>query len=632
MGLLERALQYKQKLNNDGKETLIDTIAGPAETEFVVKTDASILDNPAEIEDKPSEIITENEHDHIFDADIDETTSLNNDIGAHVVESKELSEEHEKVDLEIKKDIFPGIDDLAESDNINISSETDDFPQVTAEEMEINEDDEKDLPSFPDMPYFDDYMVLFEIQKDFYQNESVEDVFGTILFSVMGQLGVSSASILFPSSEDISKLVIVDSSGLNISDESLFWDVNEGILAEMAQSMNIIDVDDYKDDTLVREEYYKFISIDTKLLLPMYKDERLVGAVSIGEKINGEVFNETEKEFLKSLSQIAVNVISFVEKFEKSETERLALLIESEILADVEYFQNSLLAVSSAELLMDIIRKNFYSLGLESYAIFMKDEKGDYYPAFFEEEDLLQFSDSGFIIKDDNRLVSFLIKKNASIIVDNFVDSSVISETFGLARLEKMEQFIAYPFIIVGELTGFISIFKINPAIELPEIDIRIRKISKFLFAYINRIFQLDMGRNLYRDLTLDIHTKVEREIRKADELDMPVTLLLFYVKNYKRFYDRFGQIETGLLFSKIEKVIKSRLSSGDFSAKIDRHKFMVVFPGKDRKFAATFSSIVKNEIINDYGSHDFKLLISFIAAEYPVDGNDLYSLLDVLD
>ena len=342
--------------------------------------------------------------------------------------------------------------------------------------------------------------------------------------------------------------------------------------------------------------------------------------------------HKTEKEFLKSLSQIAVNVISFVEKFEKSETERLALLIESEILADVEYFQNSLLAVSSAELLMDIIRKNFYSLGLESYAIFMKDEKGDYYPAFFEEEDLLQFSDSGFIIKDDNRLVSFLIKKNASIIVDNFVDSSVISETFGLARLEKMEQFIAYPFIIVGELTGFISIFKINPAIELPEIDIRIRKISKFLFAYINRIFQLDMGRNLYRDLTLDIHTKVEREIRKADELDMPVTLLLFYVKNYKRFYDRFGQIETGLLFSKIEKVIKSRLSSGDFSAKIDRHKFMVVFPGKDRKFAATFSSIVKNEIINDYGSHDFKLLISFIAAEYPVDGNDLYSLLDVLD
>ena len=32
MGLLERALNYKQKLNDRGKETLIDTIKGPAES------------------------------------------------------------------------------------------------------------------------------------------------------------------------------------------------------------------------------------------------------------------------------------------------------------------------------------------------------------------------------------------------------------------------------------------------------------------------------------------------------------------------------------------------------------------------------------------------------------------------
>lgn len=624
MGLLERALQYKQKLNNDGKETLIDTIAGPAETEFIIKTDASMLDNPSDADDSPSKITAVNDNENIFNDAVDEPVAASNSTEAAVVESYSPDEEHEKGDLEIDEA------SISESDNINTSLETDDVVTHSEEELELNE--EEDLTPLPDMPYFDDYMVLFEIQKEFYQNESVEDVFGTILFSIMGQLGVSSASILFPSPDDLNKLVITDSSGLNISDESLSWDIDEGILASMAQSMNIIDIDDYKDDIYLREEYYRFISIDTKLLVPMFKDEKLIGAVSIGEKINGEIFNETEKEFLKSLSQMAVNVITFVDKFEKSEIERLVLRNESEVLADVEYFQNSLLNVSHAESLMDIVRKNFYSLGLESYAIFMKTDGEDYYPVFFEEDDLLQFSDSGFIIKNDNRLVSFLIKKNASIIIDNFIESAVMNESFGSVRLEKMEEFIAYPFIMAGELLGFIAIFKINPAIELSEIDIRIRKMSKFLFVYTNQIFQLDKERNLYRDLTQDIYTRVEKEIRQADELDMPMTLLLLSVKNYKRFYDRFGQIETGLLFSKIEEVIKSRLSSGDFSAKIDRHKFIVVFPGKDRKFAATFSSIVRNEIVNDYGSHDFKLLISFIAAEYPGDGNDLYSLLDVLD
>ncbi|HOK01477.1 MAG TPA: hypothetical protein PKX79_02340, partial [Spirochaetota bacterium] len=35
MGLLERALKYKKELNESGKETLIDKIIGPAETEFM---------------------------------------------------------------------------------------------------------------------------------------------------------------------------------------------------------------------------------------------------------------------------------------------------------------------------------------------------------------------------------------------------------------------------------------------------------------------------------------------------------------------------------------------------------------------------------------------------------------------
>jgi hypothetical protein len=35
MGLMEKALQYKNEMNRQGKETLIDRIQGPAETEVV---------------------------------------------------------------------------------------------------------------------------------------------------------------------------------------------------------------------------------------------------------------------------------------------------------------------------------------------------------------------------------------------------------------------------------------------------------------------------------------------------------------------------------------------------------------------------------------------------------------------
>ena len=52
MGLLERALQYKQQLNMSGKETLIDRIKGPAETEYSKSIDINEIDSLAVSDEK----------------------------------------------------------------------------------------------------------------------------------------------------------------------------------------------------------------------------------------------------------------------------------------------------------------------------------------------------------------------------------------------------------------------------------------------------------------------------------------------------------------------------------------------------------------------------------------------------
>ena len=157
---------------------------------------------------------------------------------------------------------------------------------------------------------------------------------------------------------------------------------------------------------------------------------------------------------------MASSIIDSLSKYEKISTELIGLRIEKEILSDVEFFQDSLLNVSSVNELGDVIQKNFYSLGLESYSLFMNDQVGgDYYPAYFESEDLLGFSNSGFKIKRDNRLITFLINKKSSIILENFNESSVIIDTFGRNRIAKMELFIAYPFIISGKLIRFYNNF-----------------------------------------------------------------------------------------------------------------------------------------------------------------------------
>ncbi len=642
MGLLERALQYKQKLNDSGKDTLIDRIKGPAETEKslnVERIDIKEIDileepvkneNPVIIEDiviienkeKPEIVNNFQEEDIVlFDERVFETvdSELKKSRNSEVVvpPQVELKEEY------ITEDNIIDIEDPdTTADNIN---------EVT-DPSKIENDKVSEIKDF-EIPEFNDYGTLFEIQKEFIKADTIEDVYSTILFAIMGQLGVSSVSIVAQSKEDEKKWVITDSHGIKISDSDLHWIIDDGILEILNTYKGVLDIEDIKNDSNLRDDYYKFTSVDARILTPLIKNDKLAGAILVGEKINSEDFTETEIEFLQALSDIASSIIESLYKFEKTSTELFALRIEKEILSDVEFFQDSILNVMSIGELEEVIRKNFYSLGLESYTLFMKDKTdGDYYPTYCESENILGFSDSGFKIKKDNRLINFLINKKTSIILENFNESSVIIDTFGRNRLVKIELFIAYPFIISGQLSGFITIFKINPAVDIIDIDVRIQKINRFLFPYLHRIFELDPELNRLSDLTSSFYERIENEMQHARDLNIPMSLIMLSIKNYKRFYERFGSIELERLYQQIADIVKMRLSPGDFSARIDRNKFLVVLPGKEKRYSIMLANTIKNEVVDKYNSSDFKLLITSLNSVFPEDGKDLFTILEVLE
>jgi GGDEF domain-containing protein len=289
--------------------------------------------------------------------------------------------------------------------------------------------------------------------------------------------------------------------------------------------------------------------------------------------------------------------------------------------------------VSSKNELERVIRKNFYSLGIESYTLFIKDNlSDDYYPDYFEEDDNLGFSETGFKIKRDNRLAAFLLNKKSSIILESYNESSVIIDTFGRNRILKMEMFIAYPFIISGILSGFIAVYKINPAVNIIDIDIRLQKINRFLFPYLHRMHELDPDITKHMDPAMPVYNRIESEIIHADEMNIPLSLILLTLKNHKRFYERFGKIELEKLYEFTAQVIKSKITAGDFSVRIDRNKMLIVLPGKEKKYSIMLTNSIKNEIIDKYSMSDFKLLVTSLHSVFPDDGKDIFTLMEVLE
>ncbi len=646
MGLLERALQYKQKINDTGKTTLIDRIKGPAETEKslnVKKIDIIELDHTEEpllhldtelleeinpIEERAISVpeIHQEEEILLFDeSSFDSADSIHENFNDRESVISPITE-FSQTGIEPGEDYIQDVIDVEKFDIKHVQNN--DAPETevveTAGNQEVNDFE---------IPEFNDYGTLFEIQKEFIKADTVEDVYSTILFSIMGQLGVSSVSIVAPSADDEAKWVITDTHGIKISDSDIHWVISEGILEILSTYKGVLDIEDIKNDNNLREDYYKFTSVDARILTPLIKNDKLAGVILVGEKINSEDFTDMEIEFLQALSDISSSILEYLYKYEKTSTELYALRIEKEILSDVEFFQDSIVNVTSLGDLEDVIQKNFYSLGLECYTLFVRNQvDGDYYPLYNESQNILGFSDSGFKIKKDNRLVSFLINKKSSIILENFNESNVIIDTFGRNRIIKMELFIAYPFIISGQLSGFITIFKINPAVDIVDIDIRIQKINRFLFPYLHRMYEIDPELNRSSDLISMFYEKIENEMQHARDLNIPMSLVMFSVKNYKRFYERFGRIELEKLYMQIAEIIKLRLSHGDFSARVDRSKFLVVLPGKEKKYSMMLANTIKNEVIEKFSSSDFKLLITSLNSVFPEDGKDLFTILEVLE
>jgi len=659
MGLLERALNYKKQLNETGRETLIDRIKGPAESGFNDQVNSEKV-GFHEIDDYTlppiSEIVADYdfpEIDELIETDITpdvELPSFDKTVPERInnVEEQMIFSDEEIILLDDDissgshkqsgKDVIPFINEediiISEPDSKNDKPAVE--PDMTGfESAHIN----SETPGMPDhidemyhMPEFNDFAVLYEMLKEFTKADTIEEIFGTVIFSIMGQLGVSSVSIISPSEDDPGKWIITESTGIKIP-EDISWEVSNGILEILNSYRGVIDVEDLKNDMSLRDDYYRFISVNARLITPIIYSENLTGVVLVGEKIDSADFTPSEMEFLYSLSEAASSAIEAKIIYEKANTELLGLRIEKEILWDVDIFQNSILSAASITELEDIIRKNFYSLGIESYTIFLEEEyTGDFYPAYFESEDYLGFADSGFRIKRDNRLVGFLQNKKASIILDNFSESNVISETFGRDRIDNMSIFISYPFIIAGKLSGFISIYKINAAVEIIDVDIRLQRIVRFIFSYIYRFIAIEPEKNKYNDLTGGFYSRLENELKRALDMNIPVAVISLSIKNYKRFFDRYGKIEMLKMLDDISKIIKGRLASGDFSARVGRNKFIIVLPGKEKKFCATFTAILKNEIIGRFNTSEFRLLVNIISSVFPEDGADIFSLLEIID
>ncbi len=721
MGLLEKALKYKSEMNKRGRETIIDRIPGPADTELmhefeapagdeglnarnsrhsiaspdgttdeeIMQLDESLLHElddgspPAE-EREARPIILDDEEmqmpeargrasqtrseaagDDLFSLPEEDATRpeevLNHqksDTREIMAEKTDLSPESAEAPLAAGYQLFsddpfgpedaPVISgkktrraDLRENELPSASPAVtgispvreDTTAEASMEDFEESAIDENTLQTPRRSKQFQDFLILYEIGKEIMRCDNRKDLYDAILFSVMGQIGTSSSSILTLDPQNPSRWIVGDSRGVTIRNKKLFFDVSEGIVSRVISRKQIVDLDEFKDQPSFSDDYYRFISIDARLLSPMVYDGEVIGAIVLGEKLTIGDYSGSEKDFITAVSELSAIALRKVSVIEKLRDEHARFGTELEYINHVEELKARMVSDVNLRRLDEMIGTEFQKLGILSFAVFVDDEKNErYVPLIVEKNDTLALRSKEFTLPYENSFVDYISALKECVKVEDHNRLKMVVDAFTEARLKLMPILWIYPFKFGKKLSGFLLVFDIVDFEREKEIHGKLARLSTVLFSYIMNLKSLDVHENRYVDFIEPVLRRIESELQNARNLKIPLTIILFSIKNFKRYYTLYGRMEARRIIDALETIIRTRLADTDFSVRFDRNKVLIVLPGKNKKYAVPLANTVRNEIIQYFKQKEVQLLVTFLSAEFPEDGEDLYTLLDIID
>ncbi|HSV96325.1 MAG TPA: diguanylate cyclase [Spirochaetota bacterium] len=693
MGLLEKALEYKREMNSKGRDTLIDRIQGPAETDF-------LPDEPVMARNVGKETAASRLETDMFELKDEDLFELPSDDGEHG--SKDAfrpEDEQAKPAMDSFGDEFSidegperaappadgpwagaipdplGPEDIPPSLKVDVDgrippSVTESIPPAEKNAAGVQPVEAKGYEEEPFVNYgedekvsneggdpvlrgkglmaeieervdraprqdkrFHDFMVLYEIGKEIVKAETRSELYDVVLFSIMGQIGVSSSSILIPDPADTKRWIIADSRGISIKNPTMLFDSSAGILGNIFKRREIIDLDNYKTSTGFADEYFKFVSIDARLLSPLSYDHKIFGAVALGEKITIGDYTDAEKDFILSISEIAAVALGRINAIESNRMEAKRYRSEAALWAKLDALQSDMLSRADLKAAGEVTRAKMVEAGVESFAVFLKSEKEKaYIPVIVDSGDSLGLSDTSFRIAMDHPLAARMREEKRALRMEDVSPFDSVQSAFTESQLRRMNVFYADPHCVGSDLKGFTAVFRLSDPADSKNAGRFLERFSRVIISGILEIKEADAASGRFVDLVEPSLRRINSAFEHAKTVGIPITLVHFSIKNLKRYYSLYGATEVGELLSRCEQVIAARLSDSDFAVRLDRNKFILVLPGKNKKFAIPLANSVRNEIAQSFKKKEMQLLLVYLTAEFPEDGDDLYTLLDSIE
>jgi len=538
------------------------------------------------------------------------------------------------------------IDEIPEpffsEDNIDISNN---FSDITAkDDLSVLgiEDDQTDLfenqtkttetlnVSVDDKLSHNDNLLLIEIAKEIMKSSSINHLKETAIFSIMSYLSVEGVSVISPESDESDKWILSDSKGVKIKSKRITFNCSDSIFNNVFKNGILFDITEYANSS--SEEYLKFKSIGSKILISITDKNKHVLLISVCSKINGDNFSDAEKRFIRELSEFMSLAAGSCLESDRLKSQNLTLLDNSRKLIDIDTYEERIRKSAADSDIENYIRGEMANNGVSSFAFFERDDKDDVFKLkYSEEKDSLNFQKKSFSISLDNAFTAYLFSINGYAVIENPINNEVLHRIFDEEMLARMNIFVSMPYVIRGRLTGFALILRADID-HLPSNLVQINRLSKVVFSFFQNSRSIEIFTSKYYDLLSSYLKKLSDEIKHADEMNIPLTFSGFCIKNMKRLVTVYGEKQADAILFSLSEAISKRMSETDFAVRYSRNSIIAVFPGKQKKSVAVAANQIKNEVTEKFRKYEVPVMINFLTCEYPDEAKTLDEILSVVE
>ena len=278
-------------------------------------------------------------------------------------------------------DISNNVSDITANDDLSVLGIEDDQTDLsedqtkTAETLNISADDKLS---------HNDNLLLIEIAKEIMKSSSINHLKETAIFSIMSYLSVEGVSVISPESDDSDKWILSDSKGVKIKSKRITFNCSDSIFNDVFEKGILFDISEYANSS--SEEYLKFKSIGSKILISITDKNKPVLLISVCSKINGENFSDAEKRFIRELSEFMSLAAGSCLESDRLKSQNLTLLDNSRKLIDIDTYEERIRKSAADSDIENYIRGEMANNGVSSFAFFERDDKDDVFKLKYSEE------------------------------------------------------------------------------------------------------------------------------------------------------------------------------------------------------------------------------------------------------